>query len=81
MRYGKADMSRRPAWRSWTFARIWHSDLHLATWGRTQLHTEATKQDHTIPVSPQVSGTRSGLSDSGAGGARTHDRRIMSPLL
>jgi hypothetical protein len=27
-------MSRKPTWRSWTLAHIWHSDLHLAACGK-----------------------------------------------
>jgi hypothetical protein len=64
-----------------TWARIGHSDLHFTTPGRAQPHPGAIEQDHRIPVLPQVKHPEPGLSNSGAGGARTHDRRIMSPLL
>ncbi len=37
-----------------TWARIGHSDLHLATWDRPQPHEAAPDQDHRCPVSPQV---------------------------
>jgi 3-oxoacyl-[acyl-carrier protein] reductase len=49
--------------------------------GGRQPHPGAIEQDHRIPVLPQVKRPEPGLSNGGAGGARTHDRRIMSPTI
>ena len=48
---------------------------------RAQPPTGAENQDHDPQLFTQVRGQEHGLSNGGAGGARTHDRRIMSPLL
>jgi hypothetical protein len=62
-------------------ARIWHGDLHLAVQGRAQPHNAEASKITDLRELAQVTGESSGLKESGAGGARTHDRRIMSPLL
>ena len=61
-------------------ARIWHSDLHLAAPGRTQPHSAEASEIAELQVFAQVTRELSGLKESGAGGARTHDRRIMRSL-
>ena len=85
MRGGPGRASQAPHYPSpapgLTRARIGHGDLHFATPGRVQPHTGAIEQDRGIPLLPQVTRPEPGPSDSGAGGARTHDRRIMSPRL
>ena len=43
--------------------------------------TGHAEQDHDKRAYPQVRHARAGSSDGGAAGARTQDRRIMSPLL
>src|SRR5271165_3885275 len=54
-----------------------HSDLHLTTVGRTQPPRSTTERDHESPVSSQVRRAKPRISNGEAGGARTHDRRIM----
>ena len=63
-----------------TWARIGHGGLQLATCGRIRQHTGMGKQDHEGRAFPQVRCIGAGLSHSGAGEARTHDRRIMRTL-
>jgi hypothetical protein len=63
--------------RSWTLARIWHSDLHPAALDRTQPHTVVTGKitdDESLRRSDSLDRH---IQNGGAGGARTHDRRIM----
>jgi hypothetical protein len=61
-------------------ARIWHSDLHLAAPGCIQPHNAEASKIAELQVFAQVTGELSGMKESGAGGARTHDRRIMRSM-
>jgi hypothetical protein len=53
--------------------------LHLLAPRRPQPHKAMASKIAERRAFPQVTGGLSGLKESGAGGTRIHDRRIMSP--